>query len=179
MTTTTTTTTTMLALIVGAALAASGGALAEDATAVAKLEPRSGSKVTGTATFTERAGRVTMKIVVKGLKPGTHAIHLHELGDCSAPDASSAGGHWNPTGEKHGRWGHAPFHHGDIGNLAANKKGEAELTFDSDLWTIDGGKPADIVGRSVVIHAKQDDFATQPTGNAGKRVACGVIEKTP
>jgi superoxide dismutase, Cu-Zn family len=171
--------TTLFAWIVGAALAASGAALAKDPTAVAKLEPRSGSKVSGTATFTERDGRVTMTIKVKGLTPGAHAIHLHEVGDCSAPDASSAGGHWNPTGEKHGRWMHAPFHHGDIGNLAANKKGKAELTFESELWTIDGGKPGDVVGHSVVIHEKQDDFATQPTGNAGARVACGVIEKQP
>lgn len=171
--------TTTFAWIVGAALAVSGIAVAKDPTAVATLEARSGSKVAGTATFTQHGDRVTMKVVVTGLTPGPHAIHLHEVGDCSAPDAASAGGHWNPTGEQHGRWAHAPFHHGDIGNLSANKKGKAELTFVSDLWTIDGGAPADVVGHSVVIHAKEDDFATQPTGNAGGRVACGVIRKTP
>lgn len=166
-------------IILAAVFAVSGLSFAEGGKAVAVLEPRSGSKVTGTATFTEHEGKVMMKVVVSGLTPGDHAIHLHEVGDCSAPDAMSAGGHWNPTSEKHGKWGHAPFHHGDIGNLYANRKGKAELTFETELWSIGTGKPADIVGHSVVIHAKVDDYATQPTGNAGERVACGVIQKQP
>lgn len=166
-------------ILLAVALAVPALAFAQGATAVAVLEPRSGSKVKGKATFTEHEGKVVMKLVVSGLTPGDHAIHLHDVGDCSAPDAMSAGGHWNPTAEKHGRWGRAPFHHGDIGNLYANRKGKAELTFETELWSIGTGKPADIIGRSVIIHAKVDDYATQPTGNAGERVACGVIQKQP
>src|SRR5215510_13839178 len=145
--------------------------------AVADLQSTSGSSVTGKATFTEKDGKVTMKVTVKGLTPGQHAIHLHEKGDCSAADAASAGGHWKPSSENHGKWGQAPFHHGDIGNLVADAKGKAEITITTDLWTIGDGKPSDIVGRAVVVHATLDDFTSQPSGNAGGRVACGVIAK--
>jgi Cu-Zn family superoxide dismutase len=162
-----------LTLTVAAAAAHAAGAKA-----TANLESRSGSAVTGTVTFAEHKGKVTMKVAVAGLTPGVHAIHLHEKGDCSAPDATSAGGHWNPSSENHGKWGHAPFHHGDIGNLTADANGKAELTLTSDLWTIGDGKPSDVVGHAVIVHAKEDDFTTQPTGNAGGRVACGVIQKS-
>ena len=164
-------------LAVAAMLLVSGAAMAAGAKATATLESRSGSTVTGKVTFTQKGAKVSMKVEVKGLTPGTHAIHLHEKGDCSAPDATSAGGHWNPTSENHGQWGHAPFHHGDIGNLVADAKGKAELTIESELWTIGDGKASDVVGHAVVVHAKEDDFTTQPTGNAGGRVACGVIKK--
>lgn len=157
----------------GAQAGAQAGAKGGTATAV--LEARSGSAVKGEATFTADGGKVTMKLAVSGLTPGSHAIHLHEKGDCSDPQASAAGGHWNPTKAQHGRWGQGAFHHGDIGNLAANDAGEATLTFTSDLWTIGGAPATDIVGRAVIIHEKADDFQTQPTGNAGGRVACGVI----
>jgi len=159
------------------ALAVCGNAWAGSAKAVATLESRSGSTVTGKVTFSQSGGKVTMKVQVAGLTPGEHAIHLHDKGDCSAPDAASAGGHWNPSSEDHGKWGHAPFHHGDIGNLTADAKGKAVLTLESTVWTIGDGKPSDVVGHAVVVHAKQDDFTTQPTGNAGGRVACGVIQK--
>ena len=164
-------------LVVGL-LAASGAVRAAGAKAEAKLESRSGSKVTGKVTFSQQGGKVSMKVTVNGLTPGEHAIHLHEKGDCSAPDATSAGGHWNPTSEDHGKWGHAPFHHGDIGNLVADAKGKATLTVESELWTIGDGKPSDVLGHAVIVHAQQDDFTTQPTGNAGGRVACGVIQKS-
>ena len=160
-------------------LVAPGAALAKGAKAVAKLESRSGSTVTGTVTFAQHKGKVSMKVVVNGLTPGQHAIHLHDTGDCSAPDAASAGGHWNPTSENHGQWGHAPFHHGDIGNLVADAKGKADLSVESELWTIGDGKPSDVLGHAVIVHAKEDDFTTQPTGNAGGRVACGVIQRVP
>jgi Cu-Zn family superoxide dismutase len=163
--------------IVALALSVSGGALAKGAAATAKLESKSDSKATGKVTFTSEGGKVHMKVEMEGLTPGTHAIHLHEKGDCSAADASSAGGHWNPTTENHGQWGHAPFHHGDIGNLVADANGKAVLHFSTELWTIGDGKPSDILGHAVVVHAKEDDFTTQPTGNAGGRVACGVIAK--
>jgi Cu-Zn family superoxide dismutase len=169
----------MCALTVTVLLAAPGAAFAKDAKAEAKLESRSGSTVTGTVNFTQHGGKVAMKVAVSGLTPGIHAMHLHDKGDCSAPDATSAGGHWNPTSEDHGKWAHAPFHHGDIGNLVADAKGKAELKMESELWTIGDGKPSDVIGHAVIVHAKEDDFTTQPTGNAGGRVACGVIQKVP
>lgn len=163
-------------LMVAAAILASGAAVAAGAKAEAVLSPKSGSSASGKVTFTEKNGKVKMKVEVQGLTPGQHAIHLHEKGDCSALDATSAGGHWNPTSENHGKWGVAPFHHGDIGNLVADKKGKASMTIETDLWTIGDGKPSDIVGHAVIVHAALDDFTTQPTGNAGGRVACGVIQ---
>ena len=163
------------------ALAIGGTVFAQEAgkpaIATAKLESKSDSKAMGTVTFKAQGGKVHMKVEMTGLTPGEHAIHIHEKGDCSAPDASSAGGHWNPSSENHGKWGTAPFHHGDIGNLKADANGKAELHFSTDLWTIGDGKPSDIVGKAVVVHLKEDDFKTQPSGNAGGRVACGVISK--
>ena len=166
-------------LVAMAVLVAPGAALAKGPKAEAKLESRSGSTVTGKVTFTQHGNKVAMKVVVNGLTPGNHAIHLHDKGDCSAPDGTSAGGHWNPSAEDHGKWAHAPFHHGDIGNLVADAKGKAELKMESELWTIGDGKPSDVIGHAVIVHAKEDDFTTQPTGNAGGRVACGVIQKVP
>jgi len=172
---------TFLAVAFAAAVAAtlSGHQAARpaDAAAAARIEAKSGSAVAGEATFSASAGKVTMRIQVTGLPPGIHAVHLHENGDCSDPEAKAAGPHWNPSNEAHGRWGHGAFHHGDIGNLEANAKGEATLSLSTDLWTIGGPASSDIVGRSVIVHEKADDFQTQPTGNAGGRIGCGVIRK--
>jgi len=143
--------------------------------AYAELEPRGDAHVRGRADFTAAEGKVTLRLELSGLSPGEHAVHLHEKGDCSAPDASSAGGHWNPTEEGHGKWGTHPFHRGDIGNVVAGPDGTATVTFSTDLWSIGGDPSRDVVGRSVIVHARTDDFTTQPTGNAGGRVACGVI----
>ncbi len=143
--------------------------------AEAVLEPRSDSGVTGKAEFALEGSTVTLSVSVAGLTPGEHAIHLHEFGDCSAPDGSSAGGHWNPTSSEHGKWGHDPYHHGDIGNLVADAAGNASLTFSTDVWSLGGAPESDVLGKSVIVHAAADDFATQPTGNAGGRVACGVV----
>jgi len=143
--------------------------------AVAVLEPRGGSKVKGRAEFSEADGKVTLVLTVTGLTPGEHAFHLHEKGDCSAPDATSAGGHWNPTSEAHGKWGAHPFHRGDVANLVAGADGRATLTFSTDLWSIGGDASRDVIGRALIVHAKADDFTTQPTGGAGGRVACGVV----
>lgn len=144
--------------------------------AEATLAAKSGSGASGTVEFVEKDGEVTMTVHVSGLSEGEHAIHLHENGDCSAADASSAGGHWNPTGAQHGKWGVDGFHHGDIGNLTADADGHAMLTFSTDLWSIGGDPGTDVVGKAVVVHEKVDDFTSQPSGNAGARVACGVIE---
>ena len=142
------------------------------------LESKSNSNVTGTATFVEKNGKVTFTAKIAGLQPGVHAIHIHEKSDCSAADGSSAGGHWNPTFKKHGKWGEAEHHKGDIGNFTADEKGNGTITFTTDEWAI-GGEDAtkDILGKGLIVHQGADDFVTQPTGNAGGRVACTAIIK--
>lgn len=142
------------------------------------FESKSNSSVTGTASFTEKSGEVSFVATIAGLKPGVHAIHIHEKSDCSAADASSAGGHWNPTFKKHGKWGVAEYHKGDIGNFIADEKGNGTIALTTNEWCIGCGDPAkDILGKGLIVHAAADDFETQPTGNAGARVACSAIIK--
>jgi Cu-Zn family superoxide dismutase len=142
------------------------------------FESKSNSKVTGTATFTEKNGKVTFVAKIAGLQPGIHAIHIHEKSDCSAADGSSAGGHWNPTFKKHGKWGAEEHHKGDIGNFTADEKGNGTITLTTDEWSI-GGEDAtkDILGKGLIVHQGADDFVSQPAGNAGARVACSAIIK--
>jgi Cu-Zn family superoxide dismutase len=143
-----------------------------------QLEAKSNSNVKGTATFTEKNGVVSMTARVSGLKPGVHAIHIHEKADCSAGDATSAGGHWNPTHVQHGKWGDNVHHKGDIGNFTADDQGEATVTFATDQWCIGCGDiTKDILNKGLIVHDKADDYVTQPTGNAGGRVACAGIIK--
>lgn len=141
------------------------------------LEAKSGSNVEGNAVFTEEDGVVTMVVVVSGLAEGEHAIHLHEKADCSADDGTSAGGHWNPTNQPHGKWGSPDgYHKGDIGNFTADANGNGTITISTDEWCIGcGDANNDIVGKAIIIHEGVDDFTTQPTGNAGGRVSCGGI----
>jgi len=118
-----------------------------------------------------------MNLKVTNLTPGVHAVHVHEKGDCSAPDASSEGRHWNPNKDDHGKWGTEHFHMGDIGNLVAEQNGKATLTFKTDKWCLDcNDKSKNIIGKSIIVHADKDDFQTQPTGNAGGRVGCVEIK---
>jgi len=145
------------------------------ARAVATIEARSGSQAHGRAVFTLDGTAVTLRLSVEGATPGPHALHIHERGDCSAPDAASAGGHFNPGQESHGRWGHPPHHLGDIGNIEVGQDGTGALVLTTERWSLGTGRPEDIVGKSVILHAGVDDFATQPTGNAGGRIGCGVI----
>ena len=154
---------------------AKGVGTGQEKKAVAAIESKSGSHVTGKATFREANGKVTLTLEIEGADPGTHAVHLHEKGDCTAPDGASAGGHWNPTHENHGKWGTPPFHRADIGNLEVGADGKGSLTMTTDLWSIGGAPETDVVGKAIIVHAKADDFTTQPTGNAGGRVACGVV----
>lgn len=145
------------------------------ARASAVIESRSGSTVAGKATFTEVEGGVLVEIEVNHTPPGWHAVHVHEKGDCSAADGSSAGGHFNPETKSHGS-PHAPDHHaGDLGNLwvAENGTGHHALLM-PDLTVADG--PSSVRGRSIIVHEKVDDLVTQPTGNAGGRIGCGVIQ---
>lgn len=141
--------------------------------AVAVIHPTENNEVKGTVTFTEVPGGVLIVGDFTGLKPGKHGFHVHEHGDCSAHDASSAGGHFNPTNKKHGGPGNPDRHVGDMGNVVANEKGIAHYERVDELIKLSG--PDSIIGRSVVIHADEDDMVTQPTGNSGARIGCGVV----
>ena len=142
------------------------------------LEPKSNSTVSGTATFTEKNGKVTFVAKMAGLQPGVHAIHIHEKSDCTAADGSSAGGHWNPTFKKHGKWGVGEYHKGDIGNFTADDKGNGTITMTTDEWCIGcEDETKNILGKGLIVHQGTDDFTSQPSGNAGARVACSGIIK--
>lgn len=134
------------------------------------------SKVKGTITFKEVEGGVEVTANVEGLKPNKeHAWHIHEKGDCSAPDATSAGEHWNPSGAKHGAPDGTDRHAGDFGNLKADKQGKATTTFTMKGITVGGDAATSVIGKGFIVHEKKDDLKTQPSGNAGNRLACGVI----
>ena len=142
------------------------------------FEPKSNSNVKGNGTFIEKNGKITFEATFTGLKPGIHAIHIHEKSDCSAADGSSAGGHWNPTFKKHGKLGEGESHKGDIGNFTTNEYGEGTIVITTSEWCIGCGDPAkDIVGKSLIVHQGPDDYISQPAGNSGARVACSAIIK--
>jgi superoxide dismutase, Cu-Zn family len=149
----------------------------EQRVAVARLSPASGSSVSGTVTFTERADGVDVRVSLRGLVPGEHGFHIHEQGDCSAPDASSAGDHFNPEHAAHADRAAAERHLGDLGNLRADVLGLVETSFVDGRLSLSGEHS--ILGRAVIVHAQPDDLKTQPGGNAGARVACGIIELQP
>lgn len=156
--------------------AAAGSKAQEGPSARATLESKSGSTVTGTATFAQlAAGGVRVHVHVENAPPGTHGLHLHEKGDCSDPEGKSAGGHFNPGSMPHAGPMAEKRHAGDLGNIEVGADGKGDLDIKSDLLTVTAGTYS-VVGRSVVFHEKADDFMTQPTGNAGGRLACGVIQ---
>jgi superoxide dismutase, Cu-Zn family len=139
---------------------------------------KSESTVTGTANFTEKNGIVTFTAKISGLSPGEHAIHIHEKSDCSAADGSSAGGHWNPTFKKHGKWGVGEYHRGDIGNFTADANGNGTIKFSTNEWCIGcEDETKNIIGKGLIVHKGTDDFMSQPAGNAGARQACSAIIK--
>ena len=140
--------------------------------AAAQLEAKSGSQVTGTVTFTKVGDEVQVVADIQNLKPGKHGFHIHEKGDCSAADAASAGAHFNPTAQHHGGPTTAEHHSGDLRNIEADASGKAHLDWKGKLSL--SGKDS-IVGKSVVVHEKEDDLKTDPSGNSGARVACGAI----
>ncbi len=141
----------------------------------AAIEPKSGSALTGSAVATEKDGGVEIVVDVSGATPGLHAVHVHEKGDCSAPDAASAGGHFNPTHAAHGA-PDAPAHHaGDFGNMKVAEDGKGHLVITTKMLTVGPG-PHSVVGRSIVVHEKEDDMKSQPAGNSGSRVGCGVFK---
>jgi Cu-Zn family superoxide dismutase len=139
------------------------------------LRPASGSLVSGKLNALPIVGGVRITGEIGGLARGsTHAIHIHEKGDCSAADATSAGGHFNPAQQPHGRVDSGPHHGGDMDNIVANASGVARVDVHA-LGVSLGGGATDIGGRAIVVHAMADDYVTQPAGNAGARVACGII----
>jgi Cu-Zn family superoxide dismutase len=143
--------------------------------ATAQLAPTKGNKTFGEATFEEAGDRVRVVIFVQGLKPGQeHGLHIHEGADCSG-DAMGAQGHFNPLGRPHGLPGGAQSHAGDLPALKANKAGRANINIETDAISLKPG-PTNVIGRAVVVHAGPDDYKTQPTGNSGARIACGVIK---
>ena len=143
--------------------------------ATAQLQPTKGNKTFGEADFEQVGDKVRVVVFVQGLKPGQeHGLHIHEAADCSG-DAMGAKGHFNPHGKPHGLPGIAERHAGDIPALKANKVGRANIHVDLDIITLTPG-PANIIGRALIVHADPDDYKTQPTGNAGARIACGVIQ---
>lgn len=144
--------------------------------AVTTLAPTEGNAVSGELAFMLHNGGVHVSGQIAGLTPGAaHGFHIHETGDCSAPDGSSAGGHFNPTGVEHGRQSHGTHHLGDMDNLTGDDQGTASVDQHLEGVEIGTGSAVDIVGRSVIVHADPDDYESQPTGNAGARLACGVI----
>ena len=146
--------------------------------AIAVISPKQGSNISGKVIFKEVNGKVKMEATINNLKQGNHAIHIHEKGDCSSADAKSAGGHWNPTNQIHGKWNIPPFHSGDIGNINPNGDSKGYIKRETDLWCIGcDDKSKDILGKAIIIHEGPDDFSSQPSGAAGARIGCGVIEK--
>ncbi|MFS8138568.1 MAG: superoxide dismutase family protein [Thermomonas sp.] len=145
--------------------------------AVVNLASASGSLVSGTLTLVPMGDGVHLIGTIGGLSAGsTHGFHIHEKGDCSAADASSAGGHFNPTGQPHGRAMQGAHHAGDSDNIVPSSSGVASIDTHIMGVTLGGGAANDIAGRAIVVHASADDYTSQPAGNAGARVACGVIK---
>jgi superoxide dismutase, Cu-Zn family len=145
----------------------------DPAKAIALLSPAKDKTVKGVVTFTQTDKGVKVYAHLEGLTPGKHGFHIHEFGDCTAADLTSAGGHFNPTQMSHGAPGDEMRHSGDLGNIVADDKGMAVLEWVDPMMQLSG--PNSIIGHAVIVHAKEDDLKTQPTGNAGGREACGVI----
>ncbi|MBM3356172.1 MAG: superoxide dismutase family protein [Betaproteobacteria bacterium] len=144
--------------------------------ASAALQPTKGSKTFGEATFEQVGDKVLVVAFLQNLKPGQeHGFHIHEVGDCSSGDGMSTKGHFNPFNKPHAHYGSAERHAGDLPNLKADKKGFANIRIELDQITLRPG-PGNIVGRGVIVHTDPDDYKSQPTGNAGARIACGVIQ---
>ena len=144
--------------------------------ATAQLQPTKGNKTFGEATFEQVGDKVHVVVFVQGLRPGQeHGLHIHEVGDCSSGDGMSAKDHFNPFGKPHGNPASAERHAGDLPALKANKEGRARVDVELGIITVSPG-PGNIVGRGLIVHADPDDYKTQPGGNTGARIACGVIQ---
>lgn len=148
---------------------------AEDWTGgVATLAPASGSQVRGVVSFMKTADGARATVDLENLKPGKHGLHIHEKGDCSDPKAASAGAHFNPEHKHHGGIDTAERHAGDFGNIEADANGKVHAELQLKGVKFDGADS--VIGKAVIVHDKEDDLKTDPSGNSGDRVACGVIE---
>lgn len=173
---TTTPLTLAAALLLGTGLAAAQDAEPAAAPALraqAHVMPTEGNTASGTVVFEQTAEGVRVTATLTGLAPGEHGFHVHQWGDCSAPDGTSAGGHFNPGGVDHAGPHTMPRHVGDLGNITADESGNAAYEAVNDLLTFDG--PNNILGRGLIVHADADDLTSQPTGAAGGRIGCAVI----
>jgi Cu-Zn family superoxide dismutase len=139
---------------------------------------KSDTTVAGKATFTEENGSVKMDLEVTApqLANKSVAVHLHMHGDCGN-SGNNSHGHWNPANKPHGKWGEGDFHAGDIGNVSLDATGKGTYSLTSTIWSIGGDSTTNIVGKAIIVHSGVDDYKTQPTGNAGTRIGCGVIEE--
>ncbi len=145
--------------------------------ASAQLAATSGNAVSGSVQFAQRGDKVMVSGEVRGLKPnGEHGFHVHEKGDCSSGDGMSTGGHFNPDAKAHGAHDNSEHHAGDLPSLKADASGIARFNFESATVSVGSGR-ADVIGRGLIVHRDPDDFKTQPTGNSGPRLACGVVVK--
>ena len=163
---------TCLTLLSACATQGSGPAVS------AQLSPTKGNTTAGTVTFTQTGAKVLVVAEVRGLKPNAeHGFHIHEKGDCSSGDGMSTGGHFNPTTQSHGAHGTGNHHSGDLPSLVADATGVAKLKFESSTISVDSGV-TNIIGRGLIVHRDPDDYKTQPTGNAGPRLACAVVTKS-
>jgi Cu-Zn family superoxide dismutase len=167
-----------LILLSAAALLASCQMFREEGPkATAELRPTKGNTASGMASFTQVGDKVRVHAVASGLKPGMeHGFHVHEVGDCGSGDGMSTKGHFNPYGKPHAHFSTPERHAGDLPALKADASGGAELTVELDVITVATG-PSSVVGRGLIVHAQPDDYRTQPTGNAGARLACAVIRR--
>lgn len=141
--------------------------------AICVLHPTAGNNVSGTVSFTKSDSGVVVVVSLNGLTEGKHGFHIHEYGDCSRPDGTSAGGHFNPEKETHGGPTDRHRHVGDLGNISAESTGTVRERWVDPVIQLNG--PRSIIGRALIVHAGEDDLTSQPTGAAGARVACGVI----
>ena len=166
---------TASALIAALLMTACAGTTGYGPRAEAVLEARSGSKVSGKVAFSMAGDKLRIDIKASGLTPGAHGFHVHDSGDCSAADASSAKGHFNPTSKAHGHHEGGDRHAGDMPNLVADAAGNASFSGEIAMLSL-GTDASSVLNRSVVIHADPDDYKSQPAGNSGKRIACGTIK---
>jgi Cu-Zn family superoxide dismutase len=168
--------TLVLAVAAALALTACQTTPEESLRATAALQPTKGNKTFGEATFEQVGDKVRVVVFAQNLRPERdHGFHIHEAGDCSSGDGMSTKGHFNPHGKPHGHPSGAERHAGDLPSLRSGKDGRAKLDVTVDAITLGPG-PASIIDRGLIIHADPDDYKTQPTGNAGARIACGVIK---
>lgn len=159
------------------------GATNGDVNAQAAIATLSGTKpdttVEGTVRFAQEGNGVRMDLQITVPKKANQsvAVHIHEHGDCGDM-GKHAGGHWNPTGENHGRWGSGAFHSGDIGNIQLDGNGVGSMQLTSDRWSMGGDAKTDILGKTIIVHSGVDDYNSQPSGNSGERIGCGAIQRS-